>query len=82
MTHQLEANLSPDLLQLLCDPDAGRSRFTAVLQLLLNEAMKLERADVLGAKPYECTVRRAGYAKGYKPKTLATGLSQLDLEVP
>ena len=82
MTHQLEANLPENLLQLLCDPEAGDSRFTAVLRLLLNEAMKLERAAALGAQPYERTEERTGYANGYKPKTLVTRLGRLELEVP
>ncbi len=82
MTHQLEANLSTDLLQLLIEPEAGQSRFTAVLRLLLNEAMKLERAATLGARPYERTEDRTGYANGFKPKTLVTRLGPLELEVP
>lgn len=82
MTHQLETNLSADLLQLLVEPAAGDSRFTAVLRLLLNEAMKLERAAALGAQPYERTAERTGYANGFKPKTLMTRLGPLELEVP
>lgn len=82
MTHQLETNLSADLLQLLVEPAAGDSRFTAVLRLLLNEAMKLERAAALGAQPYERTAERTGYADGFKPKTLMTRLGPLELEVP
>lgn len=82
MTHQVETNLSSELLQLLCEPEAGESRFIAVLRLLFNEAMKVERTAVLGAKPYERTAERAGYANGYKPKTLTTRLGQLELEVP
>lgn len=82
MTHQLEANLSTDLLQLLIDPEAGDSRFTAVLRLLLNEAMKIERTAALGAQPYERSEERTGYANGFKPKTLVTRLGPLELEVP
>jgi len=82
MTHQLETNLPENVLQLLMEPEAGDSRFTAVLRLLLNEAMKLERAAVLGARPYERTQERAGYANGFKPKTLVTRLGPLELEVP
>ena len=72
MTHQLEANLSAELLQLLVDPEAGDSRFTAVLRLLLNEAMKIERAAALGAQPYERSQERTGYANGFKPKSLSS----------
>ena len=82
MTHQLEANLPDNLLQLLCESESGEGRFTAVLRLLLNEAMKHERAAALGAKPYERTEERTGYANGFKPKTLVTRLGSLELEVP
>jgi putative transposase len=82
MTHQKEAILSEDLMQLLCEPQAEHSGFVSVLRLLLNEAMRLERATVLQAQPYERTVERRGYANGYKPKTLATRLGQLELQVP
>ncbi len=82
MTHQEEATLPADLVQLLCDAEAGEGRFAMVLRVLLNEAMRLERAAALAAKPYERTVERTGYANGSKPKTLATRLGQLDLQVP
>jgi transposase-like protein len=82
MTHQKEATLPEELMQLLCEPQAEHSRFVNVLRLLLNEAMRLERATALQAQPYERTVERRGYANGYKPKTLATRLGQLELQVP
>jgi transposase-like protein len=52
------------------------------MQTLLNEAMKLERSQVLGAQPYERTFERRGYANGYKPKTVDTRLGRLELAVP
>lgn len=82
MTHHLEANLPENVLQLLMEPEAGDSRFSSVLRLLLNEAMKLERAAVLGARPYERTEERTGYANGFKPKTLITRMGPLELDVP
>ena len=51
MTHQLETNLPENVLQLLMEPEAGDSRFSAVLRLLLNEAMKLERAPFWALAP-------------------------------
>jgi transposase-like protein len=82
MTHQEEATVPEELMQLLCDPQAGEGRFVSALRLLLNEAMRLERAMALQAQPYQRTVERRGYANGYKPKTLATRLGQLELQVP
>ena len=54
----------------------------SALQILVNEAMKIERSEVLGAQPYERTSERRGYANGFKPKTLATRIGQLELQVP
>jgi len=52
------------------------------LQILVNEAMKIERCEAPGAGPYERTGDRRGYANGFKPKTLATRLGKLELQVP
>ena len=45
-----------DLLELLCD--RGFEGMAQAMQVLLNEAMKLERTAVLGAQPFERTPRR------------------------
>jgi transposase-like protein len=69
-----------DLLELLCDH--GFEGMAQAMQLLLNEAMKLERSAVLGARPYERTPLRRGQANGFKPKTVETRLGPLELRVP
>jgi len=48
----------------------------------MNEAMKLERAEALGAGPYERSAERRGYANGYKSKTVNSRLGRLELRVP
>jgi transposase-like protein len=48
----------------------------------MNEAMKLERAETLGAMPYQRTEARRGYANGFKPKTVNSRLGRLRLKVP
>src|SRR6185437_7401073 len=52
------------------------------LRVLLNEVMKLERAAVLGAGPYQRSDDRKGYANGFKPKTVQTRVGALTLAVP
>ncbi len=52
------------------------------IEILMNEAMKLERSDVLQAAPYQRTDTRRGYANGYKPKTVRSRLGSLELQVP
>lgn len=60
------------------DPD----RFRSVIEILLNETMRLEREDVLGVSPYERSPNRQGYANGFKDKILATRMGNLNLKVP
>ena len=69
-----------DLLDLLCDH--GFAGMAQAMQVLLNEAMKLERSAVLGARPHERTPLRRGQANGFKPKTVETRLGALELRVP
>ena len=69
-----------DLLDLLCDHGFGG--MAQAMQVLLNEAMKLERSAVLGARPHERTPFRRGQANGFKPKTVETRLGALELRVP
>lgn len=52
------------------------------LQILLNEAMEVERAAFLQAEPYERTASRRGFANGFKAKRVATRAGELDLRVP
>ena len=69
-----------EILELLAD--CGFDGMAQAMQILLNEAMKLERSQVLGAQPYERTLERRGYANGYKPKTVETRVGRLALAVP
>ena len=70
----------PEILQLLAD--YGFEGMAQAMQTLLNEAMKLERSQVLGALPYQRTIERRGYANGFKPKTVETRVGRLELAVP
>jgi transposase-like protein len=60
----------------------GFDGMAAAIELLLNEAMKLERAGFLGAEPFERTAERRGYANGFKDKAVSTRLGKLHLRVP
>ncbi|MBX3649726.1 MAG: IS256 family transposase, partial [Rhodocyclaceae bacterium] len=68
------------MLELLVDH--GFDGMAQAMQTLLNEAMKLERSQALGAQPYERTPDRRGYANGFKAKSLRTRLGTLELAVP
>jgi transposase-like protein len=62
--------------------DQGFDGMANAIALLLNEAMKLERSEFLGAGPYERTDDRRGYGNGYKPKHVKSRLGDLDLSIP
>lgn len=52
------------------------------LRILVNEASKLERAEYLGAQPYERNAARRDHANGFKPKTVLTRVGEVTFEVP
>ena len=52
------------------------------VEILINEAMRIERDRHLNAAAYERTDLRSGYANGFKPKQLKTRLGELNLQVP
>jgi putative transposase len=80
MVYQQKNNLFQAVLDLITEE--GTSGFKEVLKLLMNAAMKEEREQYLGAAAYERSEDRAGYANGYKPKTLKTRLGALELQIP
>ncbi len=80
MTHEDQSTCFAELFQLLSDN--GFEGMAEAIEILMNEAMKLERAEVLGATPYQRTETRRGYANGFKPKTVNSRLGRLRLNVP
>ena len=62
--------------------EKGMDGLGAAVEVLINEAMKIERDRHLKAAAYERTESRTGYANGFKPKTLRTRLGTLNLSVP
>jgi len=80
MAHQKHGNAFDDAMELLIEN--GFDRMADVLKILLNEAMKIEREDALGADAYQRTPYRKGYANGYKPKTVDTRMGRMIVDVP
>ena len=69
-----------DAVELL--KDNGFDGLAEAVTVLMNTAMVAERSEFLGARPYERTQDRRGYANGFKAKTVKTRLGQLPLRVP
>jgi len=81
MTHQLtEHSVIDQIIETLAEEGLGCA--DQALTILLNAAMRLERERHLGAKNYERTEERRGYANGYKPKTVKSRVGELKLSVP
>ncbi len=78
--HDPDRNSIATALELLTNE--GFDRMADAIALLLNEAMKLERSDFLGAGPYERSGERIGYANGFKPKRVKGRLGELELSIP
>ncbi|MFN9913868.1 MAG: transposase, partial [Pirellulaceae bacterium] len=59
----------------------GFDSMAQAIQILMNEAMKIERAEYLQAAPYERTHDRRTLANGFNPKTINSRLGKLHLQV-
>ena len=80
MTHQMQSNELSEAVQLLADN--GFEGMANAMQILLNEAMRLERSEYIGAEPYERMEQRRSYSNGFKDKTVDSRLGKLALKVP
>jgi transposase-like protein len=53
-----------------------------LIRIMVNEAMRIERENFLGAKAYERSEERQGHANGYKPKTVKTRVGEVTFDIP
>ena len=80
MTRKLDSTQVELAMQLLSNN--GLDAMAEAVRLLLNESMKIERAQALGAEPYQRTEDRNGYSNGFKPKTVDTRLGPIQFAIP
>lgn len=80
MAHQPDSTVVEAVVQLLCEN--GLESMAEAVRILLNEAMKAERSQALGAGSYERSDKRRGYANGFKPKTINTRLGSMTVQIP
>lgn len=78
--HESDPTAFTHVLELLTEH--GFDGMANALQILLNEAMEIERSAFLQAEPYERTESRRGFANGFKAKRVTTRVGELDLRVP
>lgn len=75
-----EYTISPSILNMLVEQ--GPDAILELFRIMMNEAMKVERAGYLKAQPYERTEERQDYANGFKGRNITTGLGKVDLSIP
>lgn len=81
MALETDSNVVETVVQLLSQHD-GLTHLAEIVRILLNEAMKVERAEALEAMPYERSPKRRGYGNGFKAKTVNTRLGRIQVAIP
>ena len=76
MTHQENYKLTNEIIE------KGLEAVPELMQVLINNAMQVERTKYLQAEEYERTAERKGHANGYKPKTVRTRIGEITFAVP
>ena len=80
MTHRADNKAFDRVLEVLIEN--GLEGMAEAMEVIFNEAMKIERAGFLGAEPHERTTDRRGYANGYKDKKVRSRIGELGLKIP
>ena len=80
MIYENDCTLSTEYLEQLSEQ--GLDGLPDLIRVMVNEAMRIERENYLGAKPYERSEERQGHANGYKPKTVKTRVGEVTFKVP
>jgi len=80
MAYKTDYTLMDEIIQVLSANE--ENKFSRVIEKVVNEAMKLERAQALQAEPYERTEERLGYANGFKDKALTLATGKVQLKIP
>jgi len=80
MIYENDCTLPTEYLEQLTEQ--GLDGLPNLIRVMVNEAMRIERENYLGAKPYERCEERQGHANGYKPKTVKTRVGEVTFDVP
>lgn len=80
MIYKDDCTLPTEYLEQLTEQ--GLDSLPEMIRVMVNEAMRIERENYLGAKPYERSEERQGHANGYKPKTVKTRVGEVTFDIP
>ena len=80
MIYKNDCTLPTEYLEQLTEQ--GLDSLPEMIRVMVNEAMRIERENYLGARPYERSEDRQGHANGYKPKTVKTRVGEVTFDIP
>ena len=80
MIYKNDCTLTTECLERLTEQ--GLDGLPGLIRVMVNEAMRIEREDYLGAKPNECSEDRQGYTNGYKPNAVKTRVGKVTFDIP
>jgi putative transposase len=80
MAMQVQNNKLVEAVELVAEK--GFQGMLEAMQILMNEAMLIERSRHLQCAPYERSEARQGHANGFKVKHIKTKLGELALDIP
>ena len=80
MIYKNDCTLPTEYLEQLTEQ--GLDSLPEMIRVMVNEAMRIERENYVGAKPYERSEERQGHANGYKPKTVRTRVGEVTFAIP
>lgn len=80
MIYKNDCTLPTEYLEQLTEQ--GLDSLPEMIRVMVNEAMRIERENYLGAKPYERSEESQGHANGYKPKTIKTRVGEVTFDIP
>jgi len=80
MIYKNDCTLPKEYLEQLTEE--GLESLPEMIRVLVNQAMRIERENYLGAKSYERSEDRRGRANGYKHKTVKTRVGKVAFDIP
>jgi len=80
MIYKSDCTIPTEYLEQLTEK--GLDGLPDLIRVMMNEAMRIERENYLGARPYERSEDRQGHANGYKPKTVKTRVGEVTFDIP
>ena len=80
MTYCEDFTLSAELLEQV--QEQGLDVLPELMRVIINAAMRAERAEHVNAELYQHNPERLGHANGYKPKTMRTRVGEITFAVP